>query len=175
MSDLLYLMEQRRSIRRFENRSVEPEKVEMLLQAGLLAPTSKNSRSWEFIVVDQQDLLQKVSLCREHYSGFVANAPLAIIVAVDPEKNDAWIENGSIASTFIELQAEALGLGSCWVQVTRRPHNERISAEDYLRNILYIPDNMRILNVIAIGYKAQELEPRHVDEVLLSKIHRNGY
>ncbi|MGC9150844.1 MAG: nitroreductase family protein [Microbacter sp.] len=175
MDTLIPLMEQRRSIRRFENRPVEEEKVEQLLRAALLAPTSKNSRSWEFIVVDQPELLQKLSLCRQQSSSFIANAPLAIVVVMDPQRNDAWIENGAIASAFIELEAEALGLGSCWVQVARRPHNERISAEDYLRNILYVPDHLRILDMVAVGYKAQELEPRHMDDTLRSKIHYNGF
>ncbi len=175
MNSLLELIEHRRSIRRFEAKPVEPEKVELLLRAALLSPSSKNTRSWEFIVIDQPDLLQKVSQCRDQSSSFVAHAPLAIVVIVDPEKNDAWVENGAIASAFLQLQAEALGLSSCWIQVARRPHNEMLSAEEYIRQVLQVPDTLRILNMVAIGYKAQELPPRRIDETLQAKIHYNGF
>ena len=175
MNNLLELIEHRRSVRRFESKPVEPEKVALILKAALLSPSSKNTRSWEFIVIDQPDLLQKVSQCRDQSSSFVANAPLAIVVVVDPAKNDAWIENGSIASAFLQLQAEDLGLGSCWIQVARRPHNETLSAEEYIRQMLHVPDSLRILNMVAIGYKTQELPPRHIDETLHAKIHYNRF
>lgn len=175
MIDLLKLMKQRRSTRRFEVKPVDPEKIDMLLQAALSAPSAKNTRSWEFIVVDQPDLLQALSLSREHSSSFLAQAPLAIVVAVDPEKSDAWIENASIASAFLQIQAEAMGLGSCWVQIARRTYNENLSAEEYVRNLLYIPYSMRILNIVAIGYKANTLPPHPMDETLQAKIHHNMF
>jgi nitroreductase len=175
MNTLIEIIKQRRSIRRFETKPVEPEKIDLLLQAALLSPSSKNTRSWEFIVVDQPDLLQALSVCRDYGSSFVANAPLVIVVALDPEKNDAWVENGAIASAFLQLQAEALGLGSCWIQVARRPHNETLSAEEYIRQILHIPDSLRILNMVAIGYKAQTLPPHPINETLQVKIHHNRF
>jgi len=175
MNTLIEIIKQRRSIRRFETKPVEPEKIDLLLQAALLSPSSKNTRSWEFIVVDQPDLLQALSVCRDYGSSFVANAPLVIVVALDPEKNDAWVENGAIASAFLQLQAEALGLGSCWIQVARRLHNETLSAEEYIRQILHIPDSLRILNMVAIGYKAQTLPPHPINETLQVKIHHNRF
>jgi nitroreductase len=175
MNSILELIKQRRSIRKFLPQAVEPEKVDVLIQSALMAPTSKNSKSWQFVVVDDTALLQQLAVSRPMGSSLIANAPLAIVVLADPSQSDAWLEDASIASAFLQLQAEALGLGSCWVQVARRPHNDEMTAEQYIRGVLQIPAELNVVNVIAIGYKNEERRPYDETKLPYDKIHRNKW
>ena len=103
-------------MRKFTGEELSQEDVVALLKAALMAPTSKRSNSWQFIAVDDKKLLSELSHCKEQASAFIADAALAIVVTADPLASDVWIEDASIASIMIQLQAEDLGLGSCWVQ-----------------------------------------------------------
>lgn len=175
MNGIVDLIRSRRSIRKFLPTVVESEKIDLLMKAALMSPTSKNSKSWQFIVVDDAAVLQKLATSRPTSSTMLANAPLAIVVLADPEKSDAWLEDASIASAFIQLQAEAIGLGSCWVQIARRPHDNSVSAEEYIRELLGVPDELNVVNVIAIGYKNEARNLYDFDRLPYDKIHRNSY
>jgi nitroreductase len=175
MNSLFELIRHRRSIRKFLPIAVEPDKIEILMKTALMAPTSKNSKSWQFVVVDDMALLQQLSQSRSQGSALIANAPLAVVVLSDPSKSDAWLEDASIVSAFLQLQAEALGLGSCWVQVARRPHDEEQTAEQYIRGVLAIPDDLSVVNVIAIGYKDEERRPYDEERLPYEKLHRNTF
>jgi nitroreductase len=175
MNFILELIKQRRSIRKFLPQTVETEKIDLLIKSVLMAPTSKNSKSWQFVVVDDATLLQQLSVSRPMGSTLIANAPVAIVVLADPSQSDAWLEDASIASAFLQLQAEAMGLGSCWVQVARRPHNDDMTAEQYIRELLQIPEELNVVNVIAIGYKNEERRPYDETKLPYDKIHRNRW
>lgn len=129
----------------------------------------------EFIVVDQRDTLVKLASCREFGSKFVAEAPLAIVVAYDADKSDIWYEDASIAAILIQLAAADLDLGSCWVQVHKRQYNEQTTAEEYVKKELQIPENLRVLCMITIGYKDEERKPYDEEKLLYEKIHHNQY
>ncbi len=159
--DFFSLIEKRRSVRRFTGEAVPEEAVARMLKATMGAPSSKNSRSSRFMVVDRPELLERIAQMRDQGSAFVKNAPLAILVMGDPALADTWVENASIAATYLQLAAEASGLGSCWVQVAGRrrvaadPESEK--SEDYLRTFLPIPEGHRVLCVIAAGQPAAKL------------------
>lgn len=114
------LIQKRRSIRRFLAKQVEPEKMDLLAEAALRSPSSRGLRPWEFIFVTDRSLLEKLSRAKSYGSSHLKNAPLAIVVCADPAKCDVWIEDSSIASTFIQLAAESLGLGNCWIQIREK-------------------------------------------------------
>ena len=84
------LVKHRRSIRKYLDKPVEAEKIAAILRTALMSPASKRSNGWEFVVVDNRDRLVKLSACREFGSKFVAEAPLAIVVAYDADKSDIW-------------------------------------------------------------------------------------
>ena len=107
------LIRTRRSIRRYENKPIEAEKIDLLLEATLRPPSSNNRQPWEFVVVTDKDLLEQLSSAKPHGAGFLKDAPLGIVVCADPGKCDVWVEDASIAATFIHLAAASLGLGSC--------------------------------------------------------------
>ena len=145
------ILQKRRSIRKFEDKPVEPEKVERLLQAAFLSPSSHNHRPWHFIIVDDRELLNKLSKSKDGAQP-LRNAPLAIVVAADETKSDVWIEDSSIAAEHIQLAAVDLGLGSCWIQIRNRYFDENTTAEQYIQQLLEIPKNYRITCIIGVGY-----------------------
>ncbi|HRS67641.1 MAG TPA: nitroreductase family protein [Paludibacteraceae bacterium] len=169
------LIKNRRSIRKYLDKSIETEKVDAILRTALMSPASKRANGWEFIVVDQRETLVKLAACREVGSKFVADAPLAIVVAYDTEKCDVWYEDASIAAIIIQLAAADLDLGSCWVQVHNRTYNDTTTSEAYVRDLLQIPHNYHVLCMITIGYKDEERKPYDVEKLAYDKIHYNKF
>ncbi len=104
------LVEKRRSIRKFLSKEVEREKIDTLIEAALRAPTSMGKNPWEFIVVRDKATLESLSKAKPHGASFLKDVSLAIVVCADPEKSDIWVEDTSIASAFILLAAESIGL-----------------------------------------------------------------
>ncbi|MEC4684862.1 MAG: nitroreductase family protein [Nitrospirota bacterium] len=169
------LIRKRRSIRKFLNKDVEAEKVDQLVEAALRAPSSRGLNPWEFIIVTEKGLLEKLSKAKKHGSSFLDNAAVGVVVCADPEKCDVWIEDASIASAYIQLAAESLGLGSCWVQIRDRLHDKGNMAEEYVSGLLNIPGNLRIESVIAIGYPDEKKPPHSREELQYEKVHLNLY
>lgn len=169
------LLKNRRSIRKYTDQKVEKEKIEKITKAALMSPASKRSNPWEFIVVEDKEMLQKLSETRTHGSQLLAGSPLGIVVIAYPAKSDVWIEDASIAALNIQLQAQDLGLGSCWVQVYAREHTEEISAEEYVRSLLNIPEAYGVLCVISIGYKDEDRKPYDEEKLAYNKIHFEKY
>jgi nitroreductase len=169
------LIRKRRSIRKFLNKEVEAEKIDQLVEAALRSPSSRGLNPWQFIIVTERDLLKKLSKAKKHGSSFLNNAPLGVAVYADPEKSDVWIEDASITATYIQLAAESLGLGSCWVQIRDRIHDKSNTAEEYVSGLLNIPGNLRIESIIAIGYPDEEKPPHSREELQYEKVHLNFY
>ena len=114
---LIDLLRSRRSLRRFTDQPIEQEKLDLLLEAALRSPSSKGFNPWEFVVVRDKDRIQALSKAKSHGATFLAGAPLVIVVCADSSKSDVWIEDASIATLLVHLEAADLGLGSCWVQL----------------------------------------------------------
>ena len=169
------LLKKRRSIRKYISKKVEKEKVDIIIKSALLSPSSRGRRPWEFIVVDDSNLLEKLSHCREHGSQFLKEAPLAIIVLADSKKCYVWIEDASIASIIIQLAAQSLDLGSCWIQVRERYKNEELKTEDYIKELLEIPNYYSIESIIAIGYPGENKDAHDESQLLMEKNHYNKY
>ncbi len=169
------LIKTRRSIRQFEPKPVETDKIGKLVEAALRSPSSMGRNPWEFIVVTEPELLDKLSRSKEHGSSFLKNSPFAIVVCADPQKCDVWVEDASIASIFIHLAAHGLGLGSCWIQIRERMHNTQTTAEEYVRQILAIPENLKVESIIAIGYPNEQKSGHPKEKLQYQKVHLNAY
>lgn len=172
---MIELLRKRRSIRKFQDKSIELEKIEKLEEAALRAPTSRNIMPWEFIFISDKITLQKLSKAKQHGSAFVAGAALAIVVCGDTTKTDVWVEDCSIASIILQLTGLEMGLGSCWVQIRNRKHNESESAEEYIQRLLGIPEHYAVESIIALGYPAEEKEPIPYSSLPLEKIHSEKF
>jgi nitroreductase len=173
------LIEQRRSIRKFKNQAIEKEKIEQLIEAALRSPSSRSFNPWRFIVVDRADLLEKLAQAKPHGASFLKGAPLGIVVCADSSASDVWVEDASIASIFIHLASQALGLGSCWIQIRKRDHDSSKNADTYIKELLDIPDDIMIESIIALGYpdetkKGHSKESLQYDKVSFNKFGQKG-
>ena len=173
---MLDLLIKRRSIRKYKDQEVEKEKLDKILKGALTSPSSKGSRPWDLIVVDDRETLEKLAASRGGPSKSLANAPLAIVVVINPELSNVWIEDASIISTVIQLIAESLGLGSCWIQSRERftQADENVLVSDYIREVLDIPENYFVESMIAIGYPDEEKSPHEIN-LNSENIHYNRF
>ncbi len=171
MNNLHELLVNRRSIRRYTPETLKPEEVQLILEAGLLAPTSKSSRPWQFIVVEDRDMLTRLAECKEAGAAPIARAALAIVVAADPTLSDPWIEDASIAAAYMQLQAADLGLGSCWIQVRDRYRTDGVSANEYIQELLGLPETLPVVCVMTFGHKDEERRPVDTSKLLWEKVH----
>lgn len=175
MESFSELIKARRSMRKFTDEELSQEQVVTLMKAALMAPTSKRSNSWQFVVVDDKDTLKALSMCKAQASQFIADAALAVVVAADPLTSDVWIEDASVASIYLQLQAEDLGLGSCWVQVRERFTASGVPSNDYVHEVLDMPLQLQVLSIIAIGHKGMERKPFDESHLQWEKVHINKY
>ena len=166
MENLHQLLVNRRSIRRYTSEAIDPESVRLILEAALLAPTSKSSRPWQFVVVEDKETLQRLSECKPAGAGPIAKASLAIVVAADPSLSDPWVEDA-----FMQLQAEDLGLGSCWIQVRGRFAADGTPSEEHVQSVLGMPDTLPVVCIITLGHKDEERKPVDTSKLLWEKVH----
>ena len=171
MTNFKDLAQLRRSHRKFTDEEIDAEDVRLIMRAGLMAPTSKGQRAWQFVVVDDKMDLEKLSDAKDMGGQLIKGAALAIVVLGDPMQNDCWVEDGSIAAISMQYQAEELGLGSCWVQMRGRGLSDGTSADTVIRGILNIPENFSVLCVIAVGHKADERKPQNEDKLKWENVH----
>ena len=167
---MLELLERRRSVRKFTEEGISDAHLEALIGAGLLAPSAKNRRPVELFFVRDRARVARLAGCRDAGGDALKTATLAVAVTADPAVSDVWEEDASIAATQIFLEAEALGLGSCWVQVRKRPCGEG-TAEDAARRMLDIPERLSVLCLLAVGHKDEVKEPYSVSKLDRSKVH----
>jgi nitroreductase len=175
MKDFQELIKSRRSMRKFTDEELTQDQVELLLKAALMSPSSKRSNGWQFVVVDDKETLKRLSVCKASGAHVLEGAPLAIVVLADPLVSDVWIEDASIATLMIQLQAEDLGLGSCWIQVRCRETENGESSEDVVREILDIPLQMQVLSIVAVGHKGMERKPFDEAHLQWEKVHLNKF
>ena len=173
--DFKDLVQQRRSHRKFTEQEISGEDVKTILRAGLMAPTSKSQRAWQFVLVEDKTDLEKLSDAKDLGGQFIKDARLAIVVLGDPMQNDCWVEDGSIAAISMQYQAEELGLGSCWVQMRGRGLSDGASADTVIQGVLDIPENLSCLCVLALGYKADERKPQNEDKLKWENVHVDKY
>jgi len=162
-------------MRKFTDQLLDEEQKRLILRSALIAPTSKNTRSWEFIAVEDRDMLQKLSVARESSAGFLAECAWAVVIVADTSKTDCWIEDCSIAAAYMQLQAEDLGIGSCWTQMRGRSLADGTPSEQVLQGLLGFPDGFKPLCIIGFGYKGMERKPYDDDKIQWEKAHNGKF
>ena len=175
MTALMDVIRARRSVRVFEEKPVEEAKVEALIEAALRSPSSRGLNPWQFVVVTEEGTRKALSEVKPHGGGFLASSPLAIAIVADPERCDVWVEDTSIAATYIKLTAEFLGLKSCWCQIRLRKDADGNSASDKVRAILGIPDGLEVASIIGIGYPTEEKAGHPESYLDMDKVHREQF
>ena len=168
---MLEVLQKRRSIRKFTDRSLTECEIEQLSLAVLFAPTSRDLQPCEFYFVSDKAKIRELTKVKGGGTTPLATAPLAVVIAADPEKCDVWIEDAAIASYTLLLEAEAMDLGATWVQIRKRGV-DNTDAEDNVKKLLNLPENLRVLSIVAIGEKNEDKAPRAVETLYREKIHR---
>lgn len=172
---MIDLLRTRRSIRKFTEQPIETEKLEILREAILRTPSSKNSNACEFIFVDEPELIRELSHCKPSGAAPLQTAQLAVVILVNENKTDAWIEDSSIATFVAHMTAHSLGLGSCWIQIRGREFSDEKTSEAFVSKTLHIPEGFRVLSIVAIGYAQRTHEGKPFSELNFGKIHENEF
>ena len=148
------------SVRSYQDKAVEQEKIERMLRAGMAAPTAVNKQPWHFVAVTEKTLLQQIAAITPN-AGMAAQAPLAIVVCGDMSKTlqgvakDFWIQDASAATENILLAAHALGLGAVWTGTY--PDTVRCKA---VKELLGLPNQIVPLCTVVAGYPAEKPQPK---------------
>ncbi|MFN4224313.1 MAG: nitroreductase family protein [Fervidobacterium nodosum] len=171
--DILEIIQKRRSIRLFKDTPVPEDMLENIARYALLAPSGRNSKPVELVIVRDKDTIKKIMKAREGAFSFLNTAPACIVVTAR-EDSSTWMSDASIVATYIQLLAVNFGLGSCWGHAHDRYHNN-LSVESEIKKILNIPEGYRVLCVIGIGYPNEEKQPHSLDEVEMEKIHKEKW
>ena len=158
---------ERKSVRKYLNKSVEEDKIDAMVKAGMAAPSGMDRRPWEFVVVTDREALDSMA-AKLPYAKMLTNAPLAIVVCGDTTRSSYWYLDCSAATQNILLTAEALGLGAVWTAAY--PYEDRI---DVVRQNTGLPENIVPLCVIPIGYPDGPQKAK--DKFDLQRVHRNKY
>lgn len=159
------------SVRRYSDKPVSSAQISAVLHAAMSAPTGVNRQPWEFIVVDDPELLTQLADALP-YAKMAAHAPVAIVVCgnkdrfLDGVDDELWEQDLSAASENILLAAHAIGLGGVWTCIY--PHEERMAP---VRSILNIPDNIVPFNLIPIGHPLTDHAP--MDKWHPERVHQN--
>lgn len=173
MNPAIDVIHNRKSVRHYTDQEVTKEQLEVLVKAGMAAPSARNLQPWAFVVVQDREKLDALADSLP-YAKMLFDAQAAIVVCGDMEKaaTDAdsayWVQDCAAASQNVLLAAEATGLGAVWTAAY--PYKERISP---VRNVLGLPDNIIPLNVIPIGYPTGEDKPK--DKWKPEKMHWNQW
>ena len=176
MSELMSLMQRRRSIRKFTSEPISKEDLEAVVQAGLLAPSGRSLCPVEFIAVQDRILLDKLAHARVGAAKMLEGAAAAIVVIADKDKSDTIIEDSSIAMMNMLLMATELGLGSCWIQGRmREAENKEQTTEAYVRDVLGFPENYQLEAMVALGHPAQERPAYDLKDLHYEKVHPDTF
>jgi nitroreductase len=162
--NVLDAIRQRRSIRAFEDRTIEEDKLLRVLEAGRLAPSAKNRQEWRYVLVRDKDLRRKLAVaCNNQY--FIAEAPVVIVGCATMTDyvlscgQPAYTIDVTISMDHMTLQAVEEGLGTCWIGSFQ---------EDEVKRLLNVPAEMRIVEVMPLGYP--KFQPGSKPRIGLDKI-----
>ncbi len=172
---MIEILRSRRSIRKYETKPIEGDKLDILKEAVLRSPSSRGNKPWYFIFIEDKGLIERLAQSKDLGSQVLSGAPLAIIFCADEGKSDVWIEDCSIATTIAHLTAQSMGLGSCWIQIRKRMHDSNTTAEEYIATLLSLPDHLKVETILAVGYPAEEKRPNPMESLNYNRISMNGF
>lgn len=174
--DMFNRIMHRRSVRQYTNEAISLDNLNQILYTGLAAASSKNRKPWEFVVVQSRETLDRLCSCRAGAENLLGKCTAAIVVAADSTLVDVWVEDCASAMTQMHLMADALGIGSCWLQVRLRktPDGSR-DTQDVVREVLGIPEKFSIMAILCLGTPVSHPGARTIDMLDLSKIHHEHF
>lgn len=162
----------RKSTRKYSNQAIPDAEIREIVTAGLLAPSSRNRKSTEVIIITDKEILKKLASAKAMGGTMLADASCCILVIGNSVLSDAWIEDGTIAMTNMMLKATDLGIGNCWVQFRNRfSEDPSRSAESVIRCLLHIPEEYSVLSGLSLGYPEKADNTVRTSKIDIQKIH----
>ena len=170
--DVLAALRRRRSLRKYTGEAISADKIDKVVEAGLLSAAGRGIRPWELIVVRNPETLAQLAAMRvEGAARMLESANAAIVVIAKEDAADTWIEDCSIVMANMHLEADALGLGSCWIQGRMRNAAEDQSTRDYVAQLLGIPEGYALEATLSLGVPAESRPVRGMTDELAAKVH----
>ena len=161
----------RRSIRKYQEKKIEQETINELMETVLTSPSGRNYKPCEFILVDDKETIAKLNKTGAFFN---INSPLVIVVIWNTS-SPTGEDDSCIASAIIHLKAYELGLGSCWVQTKDIADKTGNPCNDNIRKILNIPTEFKINNMISLGYPDEEKPAYTKEDIDKNKLHYNKW
>ncbi len=177
MVDVITAIEQRREITQFKKESLPQEVLDQLVKALYLAPAGNNLPSREYVLVTDRSKLEQLSATTP-YMKWLMHAGAGVAIIGNESLSKYWLQDASIAGAFLWLTATSLGLGAAWGAVYHSEDTEESRRrEDYVRSLLGVPESMRVVAVIGVGYSAVHPEPKEMyplERVLHRELFKSG-
>lgn len=173
--ELMDMLMQRRSIRNYTGEEIPGEKLDAVIRAGLLAFSGKGLAPTELMVIRNRETIARLAGMRSGRVGMLKNAGAVIAVLGNADKSDTIIEDSSIVLSNMHLMASQLGLGSCWVQSRLRTADDGRSADDYAREVLAYPDNMKLEAILVLGIPEKVPEARELPDPKGPRVHYENW
>ena len=169
--EFIDLLLKRRSVREYSGEDVSKKDLDKILQAGLLAPTSRNRKPCNFLIVENKQTLEKLSKSKKSGAEMLSNSSRAIVVVANSLISDTWIEDSSIALGYMHLMAASLDIASCWVQIHLRKTADGRNSEQVVKDIIGVDDYFRVVGILALGIAKNEVKPHALEDIDKSRIH----
>ena len=176
-NDLYELTRKRRSVRHYGDKHIDDEIICEIMKVALTAPTSFGHKPVEYVVVRDKDMIRKIGACKQMGGSQINGADVVIVVMVktaNKRQAEFWIEDGAIASAYILLAVEQYGLGACWVHIRNRM-GKRGTSDQEIRALLGVPDGYSVLNLVAIGEKAETKKAYTDADLHTENVHYEKY
>jgi len=149
--DVREVIQARRSIRKYKDKPIPPDTIETILEMARLAPSASNRQPWEFIVVQDRSNRKKIAECCK-YGSFLSECSAIIVGCGDTQVTSKWFALDTfISMEHIALAAVEEGLGTCWIGAFDEPE---------IRELLEIPENLKIVALMALGVPNESPEPK---------------
>lgn len=156
----------RRSIRKYTNQEIEEDILKQILKAGMNAPTARNLKPFEFILVREKSILEQLSQTKKN--AYFVKESSATIVVLGKKLSEFWQQDLGAVTQNILLEATHFNIGSCWIGITP---NE--GYEECVRETLSIPEDLRVFSMISLGYPAEVKEKN--DSCYEDRVHYELY
>lgn len=160
----------RRSIRKYEDKEIEKDKIEKLLRAAMQAPSAGNQQPWEFIVVENKESLEELAQMSP-YSKVIADSKVAIVLLANKERMkfpENWQQDMAAATQNLLLEIVELGLGGVWLGVA--PLEDRMN---HIQKMFDLPANILPFSVVPVGYSSAE--NKFVDRYDETRVHNDKW
>lgn len=164
------IFQNRRAVRDYLKKPISDEQIQEILKTAMYAPSGYNKHPLEFVIIKNETIKEKLALTNQ-WSSYANKAAALIVICADADQSMVWLEDASIAIGYMWLKATQLNLGACWVHIKDSKRLNGDGGENYVRKILNIPWNFRVVCFLTLGYPAASTPKHHEDEYRAEKIH----